>query len=108
MPNLSLFGPLYVTYQWEICVLYLWPSFYLTATPNKQTNKTQEVPAAAATTTPPAGELKLRLVIEKPEIVMVENPLKYDTEALILDVSDTSYYNDWQSYSVFEVSKVFG
>ena len=36
---------------------------------------------------PPAGDMSLTLTMEQPEIVMVENPMNVDTNALILDVS---------------------
>ena len=46
--------------------------------------QTQTTPGAQA---PPAGDINLTLTVDQPEIVMVENPMNIDTNALILDVS---------------------
>ena len=46
---------------------------------------TCSVPAEPAP--PMVGEICISLVVDQPEIVLVENPLKYDTNALILNVS---------------------
>ena len=56
---------------------------------------------AASTAPPPAseGSMVLNLVIEQPEIVMVEDALTVDTKALIMDVSLTDNLFDI-AYSV--------
>jgi len=43
--------------------------------------KTQEVAEK------PKGEMKVKVVIDKPEIIMIENQANEDTRALMLDVS---------------------
>ena len=36
--------------------------------------------------TPPAGDISILLTVEKPEIVLVEDAMNMDTNALILEV----------------------
>lgn len=53
-------------------------------------HESTDIPSAPGATpekAAPAGDLNVHLVVDHPEIVMVENPLNLDTNALILNVS---------------------
>jgi hypothetical protein len=41
----------------------------------------------AAPAPPPKGTMKLKFHMEKPEIMMIENPMNLDTNALVLDIA---------------------